>query len=170
MRTDTPLFLQGMETINDIIARYALQPHPEGGHYRETYRSPLTIKDEHRGVTRRALTAIHFLLEQGGSSRWHQVRSDEVWHHAGGGPVELLLLDPDLQVHQHAVIGRADEGNAPYQVVPAHWWQAARAPHSYGLCSCFVAPGFDFADFCLMEDENQRQVLRERWPALAGLL
>lgn len=156
--------------MEDFIARYGLVPHPEGGHYREVYRSPLPVRDEGRGVVRHALTAIHFLLEEGGCSRWHQVRSEEVWHHAGGGPVELLLVSPNMMDHQRVVLGGCDEGHTPFGVVPAQWWQTARACKGHCLCSCFVAPGFDLADFRLMDDEALRAILRERWPDLVALL
>lgn len=156
--------------MEDLIARYGLLSHPEGGHYREVHRSSLVVRDEQRGVTRHALTAIHFLLQSGERSRWHQVLSEEVWHHAGGAPVELLLLDPELKEFHRYVLGPADDGHPPFAVVPAHWWQAARTVRGHTLCSCFVAPGFEFADFRLMDDEVLRATLRDRWPDLAGLL
>ena len=120
-----------------MIRRLALRPHPEGGYYGETFRSPvqLTLPD---GRVRSASTAIHYLLPSGAWSTWHRVRSDEVWHHYDGGALRLHRLglgEVELSV------------NIPQAVVPAGVWQAAEPADAPVLCGCTVAPGFDFADF-----------------------
>jgi uncharacterized protein len=120
-----------------IIRRLGLVPHPEGGYYRETFRSPL-ILDLPDGRRRSASTAIHFLLPPGACSTWHRVASDEVWHHYDGGALSLHCLGWETR--------RLDAAN-PQVVVPAGIWQAAE-PESDGVwCGCTVAPGFEFADF-----------------------
>jgi len=123
-----------------LIERLGLQPHPEGGWYRETWREGT----EGRGHA----TAIYFLLDRGQRSHWHRVDAAELWlfnagtaiflHIAKGeaGPIETMKLGADVLVGQH-----------PQGLVPAGWWQAAEARDGWALVSCIVAPGFDFAGF-----------------------
>ncbi len=148
-----------------LVARLALAPHPEGGFYRETWRSPSRVITP-RGE-RPALTVIHYLLPAGGFSAFHRVHSDEVWHHAGGGPLELHVLDVS-GAHEVHRVGRAGTGaTVPHVVVPAGSWQAARPVGGlHVLASCSVAPGFDFADF-EMAREADLLLLR---PDLAGII
>ena len=123
--------------VDEVIRRLALRPHPEGGYYGETFRSPvqLTLSD---GRVRSASTAIHYLLPQGARSTWHRVRSDEVWHHYDGGALRLYRLG----------LGEVElSPRAPQAVVPAGVWQAAEPVDAAVLCGCTVAPGFEFADF-----------------------
>jgi uncharacterized protein len=127
----------------DVIRLLELEPHPEGGHYRQTFRDPRTVDG-----TRPVSTAIYFLLARGERSHWHKVDAVEVWHyHAGAplgleiaagaqGPVERVTLGPDLVA-----------GERPQAVVPTHIWQAARSLGEWTLVSCTVAPGFEFAGF-----------------------
>lgn len=128
----------------EVIRRLSLQPHPEGGHYAETYRA--SAADGQRP----AVTLIHFLLQKGERSHWHRVDADEIWcWHAGSpamlsrapgaeGPLEHVRLGGDLAA-----------GEVVQQVIPAGWWQAAHADRGWALFSCIVAPGFDFAGFQL---------------------
>lgn len=126
-----------------------LQPHPEGGWYRETFRSTLAVEGP-RGC-RDASTAIWYALPAGGFSALHRVAADEVWHHYDGGPVLLHLLDEDGRWRTE-VLGRNWAGGArPQRVVPAGVWQAAEAHAGDVLCGCTVAPGFTFADFALAD-------------------
>jgi predicted cupin superfamily sugar epimerase len=154
----------------ELIQRLGLKPHPEGGQYREVFRSEHRVSVPATGADRAALTAIHYLLCEGERSRWHRVRSDEVWHHADGSPLELLLLSPDLVELRRMTLGSLANGHTPMVVVPAFWWQAARPLGPYALCSCLVAPGFDFADFTFMHDEDDRARLAERHPAMIEFL
>ena len=121
----------------DVVRRLGLLPHPEGGFYRETYRSALTL-DLPDGRRRAVCTAIHYLLPAGTWSTWHRVASDEIWHHYDGGPLRLHLLGMGTRILQ-----RGD----PQAVVPAGVWQAAEPGAGAVLCGCTVSPGFDFADF-----------------------
>jgi uncharacterized protein len=132
----------------EIIHRLGLVPHPEGGYYRETFRSSLTL-DLPDGRRRSASTAIHYLLPPGTRSAWHRVASDEVWHHYDGGPLRLHLLGTGTR--------RLDRSE-PQVVVPAGVWQAAEPEGEGVLCGCTVAPGFDFADF---EMGSAAELLRE---------
>jgi predicted cupin superfamily sugar epimerase len=121
----------------DVIRRLGLEPHPEGGYYRETFRSPIVL-DLPDGRRRSASTAIHYLLPPGARSAWHRVASDEVWHHYDGGALHLHLLGVGTGVL---------DSSQPQMVVPAGTWQAAEPERDAVLCGCTVAPGFDFADF-----------------------
>jgi predicted cupin superfamily sugar epimerase len=140
--------------VSDLIDRFGLQPHPEGGWYRELHRSEAqVIRGD--GQLRSGLTAILFLLEAGGVSRWHRVSgAAETWHFAAGDDLELLILPPDADRVQRHRLGslRSDGASEPLAVVPDGHWQAARSLGSWSLVSCCVAPGFSFADFSLLRD------------------
>lgn len=146
-----------------LIAQLALRPHPEGGWYRETFRSPQAVRREADGALRSGLTTIFFLLAGGDVSRWHRVASDEAWHHYEGAALELLSFAPDGSATHRVQLG-ADAGSRMH-VVPAGWWQAARPTGDYALVGCSVGPGFDFADFVLLGDLPEAQ--RPPPPALA---
>jgi predicted cupin superfamily sugar epimerase len=136
-----------------IIERFALKPHPEGGYFREIYRSPLAVRHpriEPAGhAERSAATQIYFLLVAGQFSAFHRVRpSDEIWHLYAGGPLELHTIDASDH-YSLTVLTTDPERGEPTLLVPADVWQAARlAPHcAWAFGGCTVAPGFDFADF-----------------------
>jgi uncharacterized protein len=128
-------------TAADIIARLELKPHPEGGHYRETFRD--TSLDENG---RAHSTGIYFLLARGERSHWHRIDAVEVWHYYAGDALTLQIADesgrrsirlgPDLAA-----------GEVPQAIVPAQAWQAAESSGDWTLVGCTVAPGFDFAKF-----------------------
>ena len=123
-------------TAADIIARLGLQPHPEGGHYCETFRDP------HEVEGRAASSAIYYLLAAGERSHWHRIDAVEVWHWYAGGPLELampqetLVLGPDLAA-----------GQRPQGIVPAGVWQTAGPVGDWALVGCTVAPAFMFERF-----------------------
>lgn len=153
-----------------LIRELALTPHPEGGFYRETFRSALRVAVDDR-PSRSALTTIYFLLAAGSFSAWHRVRSDEVWHWYEGEPLELLLASPDLGTTRRHVLAPVGPGTAPVVTVPADWWQAARPLGAYTLCGCTVAPGFEFEDFAFLRDQpGLRAALQRTAPELIPLL
>lgn len=155
----------------DLIARLGLQPHPEGGHFREIYRSTTVVDPSDDRSARAALTTIYFLLRAGEHSALHRVRSDEAWHFYEGDPLDLVWWDADRDLCERATLGAVGESAAPVAVVPAGWWQGARTAGAYTLAGCTVAPGFDFADFTLMRDEEGSVAsLRRLRPELATLL
>ncbi len=125
----------------EIIARLRLAPHPEGGHFRETFRDP---RADANG--RAASTAILFLLARGERSHWHRVDAAEVWHYYAGAPLDLRIADAE-GVRIHRLGGDVIAGEMPQAVVPAHAWQAAESRGDWTLVGCTVAPGFDFAGF-----------------------
>jgi predicted cupin superfamily sugar epimerase len=138
---------------HDLIASLGLIAHPEGGYYREVYRSSASVKPSDRRELRPALTTIYFLLTQGQFSRWHRVQSDEVWHFYEGVPLDLWLTSPEIGRVEHHRLGPPDAVQQPVLVVPAGWWQAARSSGAYTLTGCTVGPGFDFDDFALAADD-----------------
>jgi predicted cupin superfamily sugar epimerase len=132
-----------------------LEPHPEGGWFRETYRSSVGFEPPGYGAERSAATAIYYLLGPGDESRWHTVRSDELWLWHRGGPLELLLGSngerPEEAPARILLGPDPAAGQAPQALVPAGTWQSARpAGGEEVLVTCVVAPGFDFADFHLL--------------------
>jgi predicted cupin superfamily sugar epimerase len=137
----------------ELIQRLRLTPHPEGGYYRELFRSDSVVRPADGRPPRSALTTIYFLLAAGAHSRWHRVTSDEVWHVYEGSPLELLLASPALDQVERIVLGPATPIHEPVRAVPAGWWQAARPQGAYVLAGCSVAPGFDFADFNFLRDD-----------------
>lgn len=134
-------------TSTDLIQHLHLLPHPEGGYYRETYRSAeQTLNIE--GNTRNTSTAIYYLLENEDKSHFHRIKSDELWFFHQGRPLEILVLQgSELST---IVLGNdVGSGEVPQAMIPANAWFAARVQgrSGYALVSCTVAPGFDFADF-----------------------
>lgn len=141
--------------VEQLIARYHLAPHPEGGWYRELHRSPLQVTRSD-GQARSALTTILFLLAAPAVSRWHRVsHADETWHFIAGAPLELITLPPagGQTVQTQLGFNLSDPQLHPVAVVPADWWQAARCLGEWSLVSCCVGPGFSFADFSLLADQ-----------------
>lgn len=124
-----------------IIARLGLSPHPEGGHFRETFRDSATAGG------RSASTAIFYLLKQDQVSHWHRVDAVEVWHWYAGSPLELRLSSDGLETSTCTLGNRLDDGQSPQVIVPRMCWQAARSLGSFTLVGCTVAPGFEFSGF-----------------------
>jgi uncharacterized protein len=131
----------GAPAAADIITRLGLKPHPEGGHYRETFRDPRLDADG-----RASSTAIYFLLARHQRSHWHRIDAAEVWHYYAGSALSLQIAD---DAGQRSVRLGPDlaAGEAPQAVVPARAWQAAESTGDWTLVGCTVAPGFDFATF-----------------------
>ena len=126
----------------DIIRLLGLEPHPEGGHYRETFRDPHARADG-----RAASTAIYFLLARGEVSRWHRIDAAEVWHWYAGSPLELSTAT-DGGPPQCQILGiDLAQGARPQIVVPPGAWQQARSRGDFTLAGCTVAPGFMFERF-----------------------
>jgi predicted cupin superfamily sugar epimerase len=125
----------------EIIQLLGLRPHPEGGHYRETFR------DEAGSGARAASTAIYFLLAAGEISHWHRVDAAEVWHWYAGAPLELVLSSDAREVRPIVLGPALDRGERPQAVVPRGVWQSAHSLGAWTLVGCTVAPGFEFSGF-----------------------
>lgn len=129
-------------TADQIIAQLALQPHPEGGYYRQTWAA------ENEG--RPAGTSIYFLLKQGENSHWHHVDAVEIWHYYAGAPLVLSIAATDGGPAQDLTLGPdLAAGHAPQLIVPIGHWQAARTTGNWTLVGCTVSPGFQFDGFTL---------------------
>jgi predicted cupin superfamily sugar epimerase len=138
----------------ELIRALDLVPHPEGGFFREAFRSRSRVRPADGRGDRAALTTIFFLLPEGHVSRWHAVSSDEVWHLYEGGPLELILAPPDLARLEHTRLASVGAEERPARTVPAGWWQAALSIGEYSLAGCTVAPGFEYVDFRLLADDR----------------
>ncbi len=127
----------------DVIRLLALAPHPEGGHFRETFRDTRTLANG-----RAASTAIYFLLARGERSHWHRVDAAEIWHWHAGAPLVLETAASEAGPVARVTLG-ADlaAGERPQAIVAAHAWQAAQSLGEWTLVGCTVAPGFGFAGF-----------------------
>jgi uncharacterized protein len=158
--------------VTELIAALDLQPHPEGGFYRQMFRSEVQVTPLDRRGLRAALTTIYFLLPKGSFSRWHQVASDEVWHLYEGGPLELLELGASEESVVRHRLGPVGSGSdAPVCTIGAGIWQAARPLGDYAFVGCTVGPGFDWADFRLLADDHVRAAaVRAALPDLAMLI
>jgi predicted cupin superfamily sugar epimerase len=137
----------------ELISTLKLKPHPEGGHYREVFRSTQQVAAVD-GRTRSALTSIDFLLASGQFSAWHRVASDEVWHLLEGGPLRLWLMPPACDRVEQVVLASVDASRTPRHTVPAGWWQAAEPLDAYAYVAATVGPGFDFADFSFLRADT----------------
>ncbi|RSK49994.1 cupin domain-containing protein [Hymenobacter rigui] len=153
-------------TAQEIIRHLQLLPHPEGGYYRETYRSDATLPTA-EGHTRSVSTAIYYLLENEDKSHFHRIKSDELWFFHQGQALEIVLLAPGQPIRLTLGPDFA-AGELPQAVIPAGVWFAAQVKHrpGFALVSCTVAPGFDFADFELAE----RETLLREFPQAADVV
>ena len=166
-------------TAAELAADLGLQPHPEGGFFRETYRAAETVVTP-RGE-RAASTAILFLVTAAAVSHLHRLASDELWVFQGGLPLELVTLSPGAELERRVLGDPVDDVReadgvpaAPQALVPAGSWQGARlasGPHlpasrAWALVSCIVSPGFEFEDFEL----GARAALLEAFPEHAKIV
>jgi len=156
-----------METIQNIIKTLQLKPHPEGGYFRETYRSSGEITRDNLGSkysgNRNYSTSIFYLLTSDTFSAFHSILQDETWHFYNGSPLYLHMISPE-GVYSKVVIGcNMMEGQVPQYIVPGGSWFAARVidSNAFSLLGCTVAPGFNFDDFEL----GEREKLMKMFPA-----
>lgn len=153
-----------------LVAELGLAPHPEGGHFRETFRSAAAVDPLDGRPRRAALTGIYCLYAAGERSRWHRVESDEIWTHLEGGPLRLWLFDPASGEVASLRLAALADGGEPQRAVRAGLWQAAEPLGDYTLGACFVGPGFDFADFRLLDaDPATRAAIARAAPELLRL-
>ncbi|MBM3163004.1 MAG: cupin domain-containing protein [Chlorobi bacterium] len=164
-----------MRKTEEWIERLRLQPHPEGGFYRETYRSPGTYgfgPDSPFGGPRSHATAIFYLLKTGERSRLHRIHSDELWFYHAGNPLRVHFFPSEGDPSSFLLGPDPDKDEVLQEAVPAESWFGAchdagtSGTEGYSLVSCVVAPGFDFRDFTFAPKE----VLRERYPACSSLI
>lgn len=130
-------------TPEEIIATLDLAPHPEGGHYRQTWAAPAPE------AGRALATCIHFLLRAGETSHWHRVDADELWLYHAGAPLTLRIAADETGPARDNLLGPDLARERPQIVVPKDHWQSARSTGAYTLVSCVVSPGFTFDGFTL---------------------
>lgn len=136
---------------DQLIGELGLHPHPEGGHFRETFRD-----DAPEGQTRASSTAIYYLLKAGERSHWHRVDATEIWHWYAGDPLRLSVAVNDEDTPEHMTLGpNLSAGERPQGIVRKDEWQAAEPLGAWTLVGCTVAPGFDFAGFELAPEDWQ---------------
>ncbi|MCI0599345.1 MAG: cupin domain-containing protein [Beijerinckiaceae bacterium] len=133
-----------IHSASEIIRLLGLRPHPEGGHFRQTFRD-LAADDKGRARS----TLIYFLLQSGEVSRWHRVDAAEVWHYYAGAPLEINISADGEHATAHRLGPDLAAGERPQFVVPALCWQSAMSIGAWTLVGCSVAPGFEFSGFKL---------------------
>jgi predicted cupin superfamily sugar epimerase len=129
-------------TAADVIRLLELKPHPEGGHFRETFRDTRAVVDG-----RAASTAIYFLLARGERSHWHRIDAVEIWHWYAGAALQLEISTADGHRETLRLGNDLSAGERPQAIVPAQAWQTAKSLGDWTLAGCTVAPGFEFARF-----------------------
>ncbi|WP_190811649.1 cupin domain-containing protein [Flagellimonas sp. S3867] len=155
-----------MSEVDFLIEKFDLSPHPEGGYFKETYRSAEEIEEtalpnDYKG-SRNHSTCIYFLLTSDTFSAFHKISQDEIWHFYSGSPLKLYLISDNGAYSEYIIGNDFSNGQVAQFVVPGGYWFAAKTikPNSYSFVGCTVAPGFDFADFVLPE----RQELIDKFP------
>lgn len=128
-------------SVAEIIALLGLEPHPEGGYFRQ-------MLEDRVGSARAKSTAIYYLLEGGRQARWHRIDAVEVWHHYAGAPLRLRIGGSEAQVLGPDLAA----GERPQVIIPAGEWQAAESLGEWTLVGCTVAPGFEFAHFEMADE------------------
>lgn len=163
------------------IAKLNLQPHPEGGYFREVYRSSETVQGAHLpprfGGARSFATSIYFLLPGTQVSALHRIKSDEIWHFYAGASLRIFVLDSDRAARELQLGPSPEKGESFQEIVPAGSWFGAAVddPTAFALVGCTVAPGFDFSDFeladrsrLLLEFPEHRAIIERLTPGRKG--
>ena len=143
-------------TITEIVDELGLEPHPEGGYYKETYRSEMSIIPDGSGKSpRNVSTSIYYLLPKGEFSSFHRIRSDELWHHYSGGTACIHILQ-EGKPYRKVLLGKSLSNGESFQaIIPAGAGFATEVINGdFLLAGCTVAPGFDFNDFQLADRDN----------------
>lgn len=153
----------------NLISLLSLIPHPEGGHFRETYRSQNRVTRDTDAANRSASTAIYYLLRGRERSTWHRIQSDEMWHFYDGSPIRIYVLQPNggLSILRLGNPLRHEGANFQAMVPAGHWFAAeCEESESYSLVGCTVAPGFEFEEF----EIAGRGFLKQHWPEHSELI
>ena len=160
------------KSIEQLIEKLELQPHPEGGYFKETYRSEGQIHEDSLGPeyagTRNYSTGIYFLLTSESFSALHRIKQDEIWHFYDGSPIRLHVISPSGHYAQHLIGRDLSKGEVPQFAVPGGSWFAAEVKEddAFSLVGCTVSPGFDFLDFELATGSE----LTSKFPELEKII
>ncbi len=156
---------------SELINQLDLKHHPEGGYFREVFRSGRLVKAADSQEELSAVTEIYFLLTAGEFSRLHRISRDELWHYYEGADLELFWIDEERRKYHACLLGGVRDERRPFAAIPAGCWQGARTTGEYTLVGCTVAPGFDFSDFRLLRnDPEEAKKIKSRFPGLAMLI
>lgn len=155
----------------ELIRQLELSAHPEGGYYKEVYRSSSLVESSQHGKMRSALTDIYYLLNADKPSRFHRVIHDEVWHYYEGSPLELIEIHVETLCVTKVILGGSLDKMQYKHCIKGGNWQAARTMGNFTLVGCTVAPGFDFSDFSFLKDDESACLnILERLPEIKDLL
>lgn len=145
-----------MEEYKKIISHLGLEPHPEGGYYKEIYHSPRRITGSEEFPERASATSIYFLLSSGDVSVFHRLTSDELWYYHSGASLNVYMINQDGNLHVQRLGMDLEKGDLPQVIVPAGTIFGAKLEeeNTYSLVGCMVTPGFDFADFEMLSREE----------------
>jgi len=149
-----------------IVENLDLLPHPEGGYYKETYRSTVSAEFDGFSGRRDVATGIYYLLEKGDFSALHRIKSDETWHFYSGDALELFEITPDGKLIETRIGNNLEKGEVPQYTVNAGNWFGSRSGGEYSLVGCTVYPGFDFQDF----EMGEREVLLKEFPQIPEVI
>ena len=153
-----------MHDANYWIKTLDLKPHPEGGYYKETYRSNIKVGARELPVgydaERRLVTSIYYLLKAGQVSRFHRLKSDEIWYFHLGATVKIVMIDPDGHKHTQYIGKNLDKADKLQCLIPANHLFAAEliGKEEFGLFGCVVSPGFEFTDYEQFESDDLMQI------------
>ena len=142
------------------IEQLQLRAHPEGGYYKEVYRSTRVFKPSEIGQERNYATSIYFLIEAGNASHFHSIQQDELWYYHAGDPLSVFILSEDGALNEIKIGPRIDQGQTLQSLIPAGAIFGSKSSGEYSLVGCMVSPGFDFDDFKLYTQSE----LLERFP------
>lgn len=150
----------------ELVVKLGLIPHPEGGFYKETYRSEEVIHSSEMEGERSMSTAIYFMLTAGNFSAFHRIKSDEMWHFYKGASVRIHVINPNGAYETILLGDKIEEGENLQAIVPAGFWFASETTGEFSLVGCTVSPGFDFRDFELADKAN----LTKQFPLLFDVI
>lgn len=160
------------KTVNALVEQLQLLPHPEGGFYRETYRSSISrVPHAEFSIAekRNTSTAIYFLLTKGNFSAFHRIKQDELWHHYLGDAVAIHTISPE-GVYAKLLLGKdLNRNEFPQHIVKGGFWFASETIGEFALAGCTVAPGFDFADFDLPSRSKMLDLFPEHSEVISRL-
>lgn len=158
---------ENSKTAKQYVESLDLEPHPEGGYYKETYRSEVEISAPGFDGLRNISTGIYYLLEKGSFSAFHRIKSDEMWHFYDGACLSVYMIDEKGEMDILRLGRNIDKGETLQAVVPAGRWFASRVEVAgFALVGCTVSPGFDFKDF----EMASREELMDAYPAHAEII
>jgi len=169
IKKNVHVMIHPSKKIKQLIETLELSPHPEGGYYREVFRSEKTVQSPVHGKKRHAMTDIYFLLNAGQKSRFHRIVHDEIWHFYKGAPLTLIEINSETFEMSKVILGDTD--SVLKHMIKGGNWQSAYSEGDYSLVGCTVAPGFTFSDFSFLTDDKKTyERMMKAYPELIELM